>query len=84
MNTVLIILAIMFWVLLALSVVCLMVWSYIPVCYLKWSREDRERESAIQSVQDTIKEKLEELKNDPAIEEEQYASDFEDDAEYTD
>ena len=84
MNAVLIILAIMFWVLLAASVVCLMVWAYVQVCYMKWNREDREKASVIQSVQDMVNEKLEELKNDPAIEEEQYASDFEDDAEYTD
>ena len=77
------ILGIMFWALLAGVVVCLLVYCYIQLCYLRMAREDREKETVIEFVQQVINEKLEELKNDPAIEHEQNADAFETEEEYT-
>ena len=49
------ILAIGFWVLAALGIVCLMAWTYVQVQYYKWSKDDRDRELFKASLKDAIK-----------------------------
>lgn len=43
-TTGVIIFGILFWVLGALAMVSLLMWTYTQLVYLKWNREDRERE----------------------------------------
>ena len=47
METLVIILAIMFWVLLALACFCLCAICYIKLTYLKWDKEEKERQQII-------------------------------------
>lgn len=47
METLIFILAIMFWVLLALSCFCLCSICYIKLTYLKWDKEEREKQQLI-------------------------------------
>ena len=54
MTTFVYIMGILFWVLLALAVLSLVSWSYTQLVYLKWSREDREREFIEDVVNDVI------------------------------
>ena len=73
-----VILGIMFWVLLALGVVCLMIWIFVHFQYYTWDKEDRIKSGVIKDVQETIRQTLSE------IEAEQYASDFEEGLEEPD
>lgn len=44
-ETACIILAIMFWVLCALAVVCGLVWSYVQLSYMRIERAEREKDA---------------------------------------
>ena len=47
METFFIIMAIMIWVLLALSCICLLIICYIKLTYLKWEKDEKEMERFI-------------------------------------
>lgn len=47
METLFIIMAIMFWVLLALSCICLLIICYIKLTHLKWEKEEKEMQRFI-------------------------------------
>ena len=58
-NSVIMILGIMFWVLLALAIVLCFAWMYIQLTYLQWDKQDR--------MKNTIEDKVEELLNDKEL-----------------
>ena len=58
-NSVIMILGIMFWVLLALALVLCFAWMYIQLTYLQWDKQDR--------MKNTIEDKVEELLNDKEL-----------------
>lgn len=55
------IMAILFWVLFALAVVSGIAWVYTQVMYYRWTKEDREQANLIEQVQQTVKDKIEEI-----------------------
>lgn len=55
------ILGILFWVLCALLIVCCFVWCYLRLTYLKWDREDRQNETIVHTVVDTVHDELDKL-----------------------
>lgn len=55
------ILGILFWVLAGCTVVSLMAWVYTQVMYYRWNKEDREQANLIEQVQQTVKDKIEEI-----------------------
>lgn len=57
------ILGIMFWVLCALLIVCCLAWSYIRCMYYKWDRQDRERETVLREVVETVEKTIDSVKN---------------------
>ena len=63
-NSIILILGLFWWVLCACAIVCLFAWMYIQLTYMKWNREDRERENIIQQVHDEIEKTLEEVKDE--------------------
>ena len=58
METAAVILAILFWVLLALAIVCAMVWTYIGLSLYRMKREN-----VLKRIHDEIVEKLDEVNN---------------------
>ena len=59
-----VIFTILFWVLVAIAVVCGLVWTYIQCIYYKWNRDERIQEQFTVDVNNAVKETLEELENE--------------------
>jgi hypothetical protein len=62
-TTFLMIATIFFWVLAACAVVTGMVWVFCYVQYYRWDKQDRERNTFIHAVQETVKEAIEQANN---------------------
>ena len=77
-----IILGIGFWVLVALAVCCLIIYTYCQTMYYKWYREEREQETFFNAVQAAVRNAIDEMQNMDveAVDREQYG-DIENDLE---
>ena len=76
------ILAIMFWTLAAIAVVCLMTFAYCNLMYYKWNREQRQKTSLVKTVHIIVNKVIDQMQNMNVeeIDREQYG-DFENDEE---
>ena len=57
------ILAISFWVLAALAVVCMIVWVFCYVQYYRWEKQEREQTNLVSTIQESIKKALADIEN---------------------
>lgn len=52
------ILGILFWVLIAAAVVCLLAYTYIQAMYYHWNKIERDKEGIISDVVETVKDEI--------------------------
>lgn len=57
------ILGILFWLLIAAAVVCLLAYTYIQVMYYHWNKQDHDHEKIVSDVIETVQDELSQIKD---------------------